>query len=662
MRITLLWAQEELIIPTLRVQKNITKSTQTKQERLNNLTLDTLELPFFDDFSSWYQSPIPNQQKWTNNNVFINNTYGINPPTMGVATFDIIDATGKIYANAGPYSFSADTLTSKPIAIKSTDNDIYLSFLYQPQGLGDKPEGSDSLVVQFFSPSKQIWISIWQVRIIDSINFSESPFYMQERFFVNPSLNKNIWHDTPVEQFFRVILPVTQSCFLEKGFQFRFINYASRAAEDIGGKLSNCDMWNIDLVYLNKNRHEADFSITDIATQTPILQLLKEYRSMPWKHLKNSPTAQREQLVNADGRTTTVSVSINNLSTNDNDFRLHFNINCVKGAGTTSQRNYDAGAISSTASTISNHTFNLPATDFLNMPLANADSVKFELSSILDEYRINANLADDLRINDTCVFHQDFFTYYAYDDGSAENGYGVFGSYADRSKVAVKYNAYQRDTLSGIYIYFNHTQDTGNIQPFKLTIWSDRGGLPSTELYTSENEYTRFDEFHQFIFYKLKYPVVVDGPFYIGWIQQSTAMLNVGFDVNSKPSGKMLLSLDGNKWTTSRFDGLGALMIRPSFARLTFDASTSIKPIEEKKTNLLLYPNPTKENIKLQLPESLQNKILNIEIFTLQGRMIMQALYTMGTGLNVGTLPTGVYFLRVVNGQNIVGYARFIKQ
>ncbi|MGL4956255.1 MAG: T9SS type A sorting domain-containing protein [Bacteroidales bacterium] len=654
-------AQEEVLIPASRPHTKPTISRQVVKN-IKQYSLDTLQLPFFDDFSSWHQSSIPNTQKWTDNSVFINNSYGITPPTMGVASFDIIDASGKIHSNASPYSFAADTLTSKPIVLLPTDKNIFLSFLYQPQGLGDKPERADSLVVQFFSPTEQTWISVWQALIVDSANYSTSPFYIREWSFFPSRLYKNIYHDTPTTNFFQVILPVDTSLFLDVGFRFRFINYASRAVEDIDGRQSNCDMWNLDVVYLNKNRHNADTSLTEIATQTPILQLLKEYRSMPWRHLKNSPTAQREQLVNSDGRTLTVSLKVNNLANNDNDFRLYFDINCVKGAGSsTSQRRYDAGAIASSAKTISTHQFNLPATDFLNMPLTNTDSVKFELTSILDEYRIDPQLGNHLRTNDTCVLHQDFFTYYSYDDGTAENGYGVYGNYSNMSKVALSYYAYQKDTLSGIYIYFNHVQDTSNIHSFRLMVWSDRNGMPDTELYVSENERPRIDGLNQFIFYKLKHPIVVEGTFYIGWGQQSTEMLNIGFDVNSQPTGKLQVSLNGNTWSISKFDGQGTLMLRPSFAKETFDPITSIDPIENKKQNLLLYPNPTKGDLYLQLPENLQVKPLKVEIFTVQGLLIWQGSYSTGAAINLRTLPMGNYFLRLTDQHTIVGYGRFIK-
>ena len=47
--------------------------------------------------------------------------------------------------------------------------------------------------------------------------------------------------------------------FLKKGFQFRFINYASLSPDlSDPSMVGNCDIWNIDYVLLDKNRNGAD--------------------------------------------------------------------------------------------------------------------------------------------------------------------------------------------------------------------------------------------------------------------------------------------------------------------------------------------------------------------------------------------------------------------
>ena len=101
--------------------------------RINNVVKSSLDLPFIDDFS--YNSSYPDSNLWQNNNVYVNQCYGVNPITIGVATFDGLNFNGYPYdvnlinIDALP----ADTLTSHYIDLSVIDT-AYLMFFYQPQG------------------------------------------------------------------------------------------------------------------------------------------------------------------------------------------------------------------------------------------------------------------------------------------------------------------------------------------------------------------------------------------------------------------------------------------------------------------------------------------------------------------------------------------------
>jgi len=93
-------------------------STRQHNSRLksNSLVLpytSILNLPFFDDFSR--PTIFPYQKLWADQNVYINNTFCINPSSINVATFDALGADGLLHANAASSYFAADTLTSRPI-------------------------------------------------------------------------------------------------------------------------------------------------------------------------------------------------------------------------------------------------------------------------------------------------------------------------------------------------------------------------------------------------------------------------------------------------------------------------------------------------------------------------------------------------------------------
>ena len=51
---------------------------------------DTVELPFFDDFSGRSHRPDPGH--WTDDYAYVNNSYSGDPVTIGVATLDAVDA------------------------------------------------------------------------------------------------------------------------------------------------------------------------------------------------------------------------------------------------------------------------------------------------------------------------------------------------------------------------------------------------------------------------------------------------------------------------------------------------------------------------------------------------------------------------------------------
>ena len=109
------------------------------------LEIDSILFVNTHDFSS--------QTLWYENEVFVNSTYPINPPSIGVATFDGLDSTGYPYnfVNPGAYGL-ADKLTSKylNLGVPLGVNESFLfSFYYQPKGLGNTPESTDSLVLEF---------------------------------------------------------------------------------------------------------------------------------------------------------------------------------------------------------------------------------------------------------------------------------------------------------------------------------------------------------------------------------------------------------------------------------------------------------------------------------------------------------------------------------
>ena len=154
-----------------------------------------------------------------------------------------------------------DILESKPIYLKTdpdggadynplNDTAIWLSFFYQPQGLGDAPEPGDSLILQLYSPITNKWSTKWKME------------------------------GGPIQPFKFASVNIRSSIYFQDGFKFRFLNYAS-----VSG---NFDHWNIDYVRLDENRSVNDTTMDDVGLLDPGKSLIVDYSQMPWSHYKAS--------------------------------------------------------------------------------------------------------------------------------------------------------------------------------------------------------------------------------------------------------------------------------------------------------------------------------------------------------------------------------------
>jgi hypothetical protein len=567
--------------------------------------IDTLELPFFDDFSR--SSIYPDQNKWQDNYVFVNNTYSSRQKTEGIATFDALDNTGRLYETASSAGFEADRLTSNPINLEYASNEnIYLSFFYEPGGLADHPEPNDSLTLQFYAPALDKWYSIWS-----------SPAVVADTF--NP-----------------VIILIDQPQFLKKGFQFRFINYASLSPSTGDPSIvGNCDQWNLDYVVLDRNRNDADTIPTDVAFTLPVRSLLKTYESMPWKQF-------RQVFLSEMGSWILIHY-FNNDQITRNVTRTFEIFDVYKNMEVTS---FSAGATNISPSTAVDYKANLVYT-------FNSD---FNDSAL---FRIKCMLTTDVfdpKENDTITYYQKFSNYFAFDDGTSESGYGVNGLGSRNAMVAYRFKAFLPDSLRAVQICFNDSYQNANQRAFDLMVWDDNNGVPGNIIYTQEEMMvTQGEGINGFYTYVLNTPQVMEGDFYVGWKQRSETFLNAGFDLNTLHGGKQLYWINGD-WNVSQ--AKGSLMIRPVFGSPV--KVTGIADTRDKLTKLSIWPNPASDLINVESDNlMLQTGSYTIRILDLQGRELLKTMSEQR--INISSLSPGLYFLILeINGQPS-GHARFIK-
>lgn len=596
---------------------------QKKHTQYDNQSksLPGVHLPFFDDFSG-SNDIYPKSSLWKNRWVFVNKTYPVNPPTVGVATFDVINDTGALYPYATTTPFIADTLTSLDIRLDSSfvgspaplaiGDSLYFSFYYQPQGTGDAPSAADSLILEFYDNVQNKWHKVW----------------------ASPGMTLTAFKTLHTWDFKIVMIPIKNPNYFNAHFKFRFKNYGSIAPLTIPSWQSNCDQWNIDYVYLNKNRSKSDSTFADIAFVDNTRSMLKNYTSMPARHFSNADLATNFTLK---------EVNLNNILTN---MYYQYVVTQQNGSFTNSYTGGVADILPFKPNGFhAEPLHNNPVINFTLPSLSGQDSAVFFV-----KHSIKSNGFTDLhKENDTLVLKQEFYNYYAYDDGTAENGYGLSGA---NTKVAYKFNFAQADTLGGVQMYFNQTLNSAYGKYFYLMVWSSLS--PETLIYKSKKLRPEFeDSINMYYTYMIKDTnLIVSGTVYIGWQQTTDENMNVGYDRNTNSKQNLYYNVDGT-WSNSSFDG--SLMMRPLVGKAWYQTFSSIDETTETGVDFEIYPNPaSQQEIHIGLPQNLGNHITKenivVEIFDCIGKTVLTVPYK--ETIDISELKTGVYFVRL-SGKNI---------
>lgn len=623
-------AQEQLV--PIGTNIDLKSYTQTKIQNVKtSKAADTLSLPIVDDFAM--EGPYPSDKIWSDNLAFVNHSYGINMPSIGVATLDAIDSQGAVYSSITQYPSEADQLTSHPIDLSySASDSVYLSFYYQPQGLGDCPEEGDSLLVEFYSPDDDTWHPVWKAYVIQE---DDEPLKINELNYINKSTKEIGKTDNFLlyENFFLVLIPIQENKFLKRGFRFRFRNFVSINTTP-ESKESNLDHWNIDFVYLDKSRNMYDTIINDLAFARDIESLLHNYEAIPWSHFLRASAYEMKD---------SIEITYANLSDQHKNITREFEIIDLSGQNETyaftggGGDDLDPFAFESYKRKL-NYIFPYEFGE---------DSAAFEIKSYLITDTLTANIP--YRWNDTTRFYQRFYNYYAYDDGIPESGYGLAYNNSEYAKVAIEFNTYVKDTLQAVQIFFNKTLKNNEIF-FNIKVWAYEDGLPGEELLTVEYVKPQYEnELNKFYTYKFDEKIILNGKFFIGWQKSNTTeMLNVGFDKNNINNDKVYTTIYGN-WAESRVEG--TIMIRPVFGK-PFEVISSGNPdFTEDETEMILYPNPAHDHINININSASQFTDKKIEIINMQGSVVYSGILN-NEPVNISNLSKGLYFVKVTCDNN----------
>lgn len=566
----------------------------------------SLTLPFKEDFYYATYRKYPSERLWEqDSSVYVNTSFGITPPSIGVATFDGLNRYGYPYRPDllnNLKSEPADTLTSKPIdllhygpAILNPNDSLALIFYYQARGYGEPPEATDSLVVDFYNPTTDKWKRAW---------FSRG----------NTNSNTN---DT---MFKRAFVPIDSS-YLKDGFRFRFRNRATTNGD--------FDHWHVDYIYIDKDRRaKNDTAFVDVSIAHVPGSFLKDYSSMPYNQYKTNDmglkTATRIRYNGPNEANFTYKFQA--YKDNQPVFSQYLNNGNAKYFPKFGYYYTENPALSN------------PTIPF-TFPDGMTDSTDYVIEHIL---ALDPNAGTQFNYpNDTVLQYVRFRNYYSFDDGSAEAGYYVKGAGAT---IAQKITVNVADTFRAMRIYFDPSANVNSHPTFTIYIW-EGPNTPGNVFYKASTADTvmYFKTSERGIpEYRLKNPIYLSpGIYFIGIKQGAADGLPIGFDRNYNRKTHLYYD-EGSGWKQSAING--SLMMHPVFGK-TIPPPVGISENIRGELKALVYPNPNNGNFLVVTNEH-RSSAMECTLHNTMGQEVhRQTITSPAEEINATALAEGIYFL-----------------
>lgn len=603
------------------------EQTVPVSSNLNSIITDTLSLPFFENFIT--TSGYPSSKRWTDNQVWVNNSFPVDQPDYNVATFDHLNSRGVPYGNLLNKNIFvyADSLTSQPINLQfyktgptttrnyALSDSIYLSFYYLTRGLGDIPEPEDSLILYFKNISGQ-WKKVWSVTGRSMTGFSQA------------------------------MVPVLSTEFFSPVFQFRFVNFTKATG--------NLNHWHLDYIRMDKGRSLKDTAARDIAIRLASPGLLKNYRTMPYSHFLTEPSVQ----VWGDHGITVRN--LNPSTTVQTRFQLEV------------RNRYNSVVLLKPFSLSSRNL--LPGDSTENFGSLRMDTLSGREPWLDLTYKISPQ-SDDITpdnynaegSNNEFTYRQSFTPWYSWDDGTAEGGFGLNYEFLPdiKGQFAMKFDLVKDDSLHGLAMYFNRSLNDVGFRTFSIRIWKKLSpiGAPDNQdelIYEFPVGRPRYrDSINHFSYIYFDTALFLNkGSYYIGWVQYQNFILNVGYDNNYRfnrqdvKNPNLFFNLLG-QWTASDASVKGVPMIRPMVgSRAEYSFSTR----KISKSAITVFPNPVSD----QLNWSADIRAYRASVTDMTGRELLNTPIAVNS-LDVAQLPAGTYLLHLLMENGSRQTARFIK-
>ena len=628
-----LFAQVNVVPLTTRTVPQVEQKLENQRNiRFNHLAKrGTVTLPFIDDFSN--EGPYPNPTLWMDDQVFINRSFVVNPPSIGIASFDGLDAIGDSYG--GPRGRS-DYLTSMPIDLTGADESrLYLTFYLQAGGNTLAPTKKDSFGVEFKDINGS-WINI-------------------ERYNVNTLAGSRVFN------FFEIKI---EPAYIHDNFQFRFYN--------ISDNYGILNVWNLDYVRL-KEFFQSDREVeTDVAFSNNLGSIFKEHYAIPIKHIKNNVAHYLRD---------SVDISIRN----------NFNAKLQADPSFLSVIDEESESTLLPEETllevvnvpINQRDLNPGIYQFRNA-IKNKSALESNLSQLLntnkDIYAITKRYkyVQTQESNDQLIANNDVSQtfelgqIFAYDDGSAEIGIEILKAAGQTPTMAIEFEALVPDTIQAISIHLPHAELINENQLFQLFVWGD--DLNDDVLWSSGEISPLYpDDFDNgslqaFSTFRLRDEFGNDTPlpipagkFHIGWTQVTPGDDGVvfGYDKESPFGSFHSFYTTGNNWQPFRTTFFnGSIMMRPVLSGPKQFAHTATSEIERRSALVQLRPNPVEDYVHLDIPDDAQ--VTSVEVLNTIGQVVLQSKEVKT--IFVGNLPEGKYIINLLDKTNhLYGTKGFIR-
>lgn len=581
-------------------------------------------LPFMDDFS--YDGPGTDPNLWVDREVYVNRTMAIDPPSMGVATMDGLGANGKPY---GGDPGESDRLTSTYIDLEGEIGNVVLTYWIQRRGYADKPEAGDSLRLEFKSPNGN-----WQ------------------RITAYGGVPAN--QPNTVPEPFRFYATSVPALYRHDNFQFRFVNISDRQGVR--------DNWHLD--YIRLSTEETDSIFADVAFAKPPEPILRFYSAMPWEHFR----AQDESLLaqdikvslfnHADEPLAAIPSSVSLVEERSGVSPFGAPVTLFNGQeanipnGMTVNRTYMLQNDDNFANIWGTYTAAMFGPNFPDF-----GDLRFRMTyRLTNDSQLEDVGYESVRRNDQVSGVTVFDDYFAYDDGTAEQGLIA----QEGTEVAVAFEAGVADTIRAVQFMHPRSNIDVSDQEFEILIWI--GTLDESPEYSlTLNPFfadVNFDTIQGFTTYTLTdrngdlAPLGIPaGPFFVGWNQLTPCTFNrcvpVGYDRNREQGADFTFVNVGQGWNLIDEPERGSLMIRPILGAETPIPTETKDPIAAVDF-VRIFPNPSRGKLYLRaLETSLEN--MSYVLHNPVGQVVVRG--TARSELDFGSLPAGLYTLQIRNNR-----------